>query len=115
MRSLRVLADVLAIVVFVAIGRNTHDHGVSVAGLVSTMWPFVVGLFVAWSATLVRHRLGASLRDGVVIAVITVTVGMALRVVAGQGTAFAFIVVALLFLGAFMGGWRLAILKIHRR
>jgi hypothetical protein len=30
-----------------------------------------------------------------------------LRVVSGQGTAFAFIVVALAFLGLFLLGWRL--------
>jgi hypothetical protein len=32
---------------------------------------------------------------------------MALRVLAGQGTAFAFILVALAFLGLFQLGWRL--------
>ena len=37
----------------------------------------------------------------------TVAVGMLLRVVSGQGTAAAFIVVALAFLGLFMLGWRL--------
>ena len=36
----------------------------------------------------------------------TVAIGMALRVVAGQGTAFAFILVALAFLGLFQLGWR---------
>ena len=37
-----------------------------------------------------------------------VAVGMVLRVIAGQGTAFAFILVALAFLGLFLLGWRLA-------
>ena len=37
----------------------------------------------------------------------TVTLGMILRVVSGQGTAAAFIVVALAFLGLFLLGWRL--------
>jgi hypothetical protein len=37
----------------------------------------------------------------------TVAVGMTLRVLAGQGTAFAFILVALAFLGLFQLGWRL--------
>jgi hypothetical protein len=37
----------------------------------------------------------------------TVAVGMVLRVLAGQGTAFAFIIVALAFLGLFLLGWRL--------
>ena len=33
--------------------------------------------------------------------------GMILRVIAGQGTALPFIVVALVFLGLFVVGWRL--------
>jgi hypothetical protein len=37
----------------------------------------------------------------------TVAVGMALRVAFGQGTAVAFIIVALGFLGLFLLGWRL--------
>jgi len=37
-----------------------------------------------------------------------VLIGQALRVLAGQGTAPAFIVVSLLFLGLFLLGWRLA-------
>jgi hypothetical protein len=36
-----------------------------------------------------------------------VALGMILRVVSGQGTAVAFIVVALAFLGLFLLGWRL--------
>ena len=36
-----------------------------------------------------------------------VALGMVLRVVSGQGTAFAFILVALAFLGLFLLGWRL--------
>ena len=39
----------------------------------------------------------------------TVAVGMILRVVAGQGTAAAFIAVALAFVGLFLLGWRLAV------
>jgi hypothetical protein len=37
----------------------------------------------------------------------TVALGMLLRVVSGQGTAPAFIGVALVFLGLFLLGWRL--------
>jgi hypothetical protein len=36
-----------------------------------------------------------------------VALGMLLRVVGGQGTAVAFIIVALAFLGLFLLGWRL--------
>jgi hypothetical protein len=45
---------------------------------------------------------------GVIVWVCTVAVGMVLRVVSGQGTAVAFVVVALVFLGLFLLGWRAA-------
>jgi hypothetical protein len=101
-----VAIDLLAILVFVAIGRSVHDHGINVAGLASTAWPFAVGVSIGWLVIVVVGRVGTSLSDGVIVAVITVAVGMFLRTVAGQGVAFAFILVALGFLGAFMLGAR---------
>lgn len=112
MRPLRMILDLLSAVVFVAIGRSDHHHGVSVAGLASTLWPFFVGLLVGWLVLLLSRRSGASLADGEVVAVASVIVGMTLRVVSGQGTAFAFIVVATAFLSAFMLGWRLVMRRI---
>lgn len=107
MRISRVVADLLCVLVFVAIGRRAHDHGLSLQGIASTTWPFAVGLIGGWYVLLRRRRTGGSLVDGEVVAFITVAVGMVLRVIAGQGTAFAFIIVALVFLSAFMLGWRL--------
>jgi hypothetical protein len=43
---------------------------------------------------------------------VTVALGQALRVLAGQGTALAFIIVSLLFLGLFLLGWRIAAQRI---
>ena len=40
--------------------------------------------------------------------------GMALRVAAGQGTALAFVLVALAFLGLFLLGWRV-VARVLRR
>jgi len=45
----------------------------------------------------------------------TVAVGQVLRMVAGQGTALAFIIVSLLFLGLFLLGWRLIAQLAGRR
>jgi hypothetical protein len=45
---------------------------------------------------------------GVGVWIGTVAGGQLLRVLSGQGTAAAFIVVSLLFLGLFLLGWRLA-------
>ncbi len=115
MRTRRVAVDLLAVVVFVGIGRHTHDHGVSAAGLVSTTWPFACGLGAGWLLLAVGDRDGRSLLDGAVVAAATVAVGMVLRVVAGQGTAVAFVVVAAVFLGALMIGWRVAASWLRRR
>ena len=101
--------------VFVGIGRSVHAHGVSIGGLASTAWPFLSGLLVAWVALALAHRDAATLSSGAVICVVTVAVGMVLRVVSGQGTAFAFVLVALGFLGATMDGWRLMALLVRAR
>jgi hypothetical protein len=114
-RRLWVLPDVIVVLVFVAIGRSVHDHGVKVAGMVSTSWPFLAGLALAWVAAARWHRAGTGVVDGAVICFITVTIGMVLRVLAGQGTAVAFILVALCFLGACMLGWRILLSRLKRQ
>lgn len=107
--------DLLFIALFVGIGRSTHEHGVTVTGMASTMWPFVAALVVGWLFTWRRRRSGQSTFDGLVIVLITVSLGMVLRVVSGQGTALAFIFVALSFLTLFLVGWRLVARSVVRR
>jgi hypothetical protein len=114
-RRLWVLPDVIVVLVFVAIGRSVHDHGVKVVGMLSTSWPFLVGLALGWLAAARWRREGTSLVDGAVLCFITVTIGMVLRVLAGQGTAVAFILVALCFLGAGMLGWRVLLSRFRRQ
>jgi xanthosine utilization system XapX-like protein len=102
-----VILDLVVVLVFVALGRSVHAHGVSIGGMASTAWPFVCGLAVGWVAVLLRHRSPGTLGTGAIVSLVTVAVGMALRVVAGQGTVVAFVAVALCFLSAAMCGWRL--------
>ncbi|WP_369688382.1 DUF3054 family protein [Actinomadura macra] len=52
---------------------------------------------------------------GVGVWLVTVAVGMVLRVVSGQGTAFAFVVVALAFLALVLLGWRLVAGRVSPR
>lgn len=111
-RAARVV-DLGALVLFVAIGRASHHQGDAAAGFLSTVWPFATGLAAGWLATM-RRAQGSTL-TGASIAVVTVAVGMVLRVVAGQGTAAPFIGVALGFLGACMVGGRLLLLLVARR
>ena len=98
--------DVCCVLAFVVIGRHTHHDGDTVAGLWHTAWPFLAGLAIglgvarAWRkpVAVVPAGLGAWLGASVA--------GMAIRVLAGQGTALAFIGVTLAFLALFMLGWR---------
>ncbi len=100
------LLDVAAVLVFVAIGRTSHDHGVSAAGLASTAWPFLAGLAVGWGVARAWGRPFEIAPTAVIVWITCVAVGMVLRVVAGQGTAVAFILVALAFLALELLGWR---------
>jgi FtsH-binding integral membrane protein len=100
------LLDVVCILVFVSIGRTSHDHGVTAAGVASTSWPFLVGAAVGWLAVRAWRRPQAVRPTGVGVLVACVVLGMVLRVVSGQGTAAAFIVVAFAFLGLALLGWR---------
>ena len=102
-----IVIDIFVVLLFVGIGRFNHHHGDSISGVVSTTWPFAVGLAIGWLIVLVRHQNGVSLGAGIQVWLATVALGMILRVIAGQGTAIAFIVVALAFLGALMLGLRL--------
>ena len=103
------ILDICAVLAFVAIGRHTHHDGDALAGLWQTAWPFLAGLALglvavrSWRAplALVPSGLGAWLGAA--------GAGMVIRVLAGQGTAAAFIGVALAFLGLFLLGWRVVV------
>jgi hypothetical protein len=115
MRRSWVVMDLAAVLVFVGIGRSVHAHGLSFAGLFSTAWPFVSGLGTGWLVVAHLRRDAAGGPAGLVVLISTVAVGMVLRVVSGQGTAPAFVGVALGFLGATMLGWRLGLAVLVRR
>jgi len=96
------------VLVFVAIGRASHHDGDSAGGLASTAWPFLAGLGTGLLVTRAWRRPEAIVPSGLGAWLGAAAVGMVLRVVAGQGTALAFIVVALAFLALFLLGWRAA-------
>lgn len=108
--------DLVLVLVFVAIGRATHDEGVTAAGMVSTGWPFVVALLVGWLAA-VAWRSPQGLRTGAIVWIITVVGGLGLRVGLTEETAeVPFIIVATITLALLLLGWRLlAHLLLSRR
>ena len=108
-------ADVTWILVFVAIGRNSHTEGVTVAGIAETAWPFLVGLALGWAVIRAWRRPAALVPTGLVVWLACVGTAMALRMVSGQGAAIAFVVVALVFVGLGLLGWRTGAVAIERR
>jgi hypothetical protein len=116
MRSARVavVLDIACVLIFVIIGRASHTKGESLAGIASTAWPFLAGLGVGWLASRAWRRPLAIFPVGLVVWLSTVAIGMIARVISGQGTAAAFIAVALVFLGLFLLGWRL-LARLARR
>jgi peptidoglycan/LPS O-acetylase OafA/YrhL len=108
-----VIADLVAVLVFVLLGRRSHDEGPALAGTVATAWPFVAGAAVGELAAV---RLPVrSLAAGAVVAAGAVAVGMPLRRLAGGGTPLSFVLVATTFLVLFLLGWRAVAAALDRR
>jgi FtsH-binding integral membrane protein len=107
-RSVRLAAvlDCCSVLAFVIIGRASHAKGESLGGIASTAWPFLAGLAVGWVLTRAWRRPGGLVPAGLGAWLGTVALGMVFRVVSGQGTAVAFVAVALAFLGLVLLGWR---------
>lgn len=106
--------DAALLLLFVLIGRASH--GEDLLGVLTTWWPFLAGLVVAW-LVLRAWRHPVRIRwTGLAIWVITVVVGLLLRVVSQQGVQFSFVVVTFLVVGAFLVGWRaIGALVVNRR
>lgn len=104
--------DACTVLVFVVIGRASHHEADELAGVIRTAWPFLAGLAVGEVGTRSWKRPIALVPTGIGVWLSTVALGMILRVVAGQGTAIAFIFVALAFLGLFILGWRVIATRV---
>lgn len=107
--------DVFVVVLFVAIGRRNHDESSAFVDVIETGAPFLIGLAVAWLAMRAWRR-PTMLLTGIAVWPITVLVGMiARRTLFDRGTATSFVVVATVFLGVFLVGWRAAAGALDRR
>lgn len=107
--------DVVLILVFAASGRRTHEHGVSVLGVLETAWPFLTAYALA--ALVLRTWRSPSVLwpTAVVLWLATVAGGLLLRAVSGEGVALSFQIVTLLVLGAFLALPRAVLHTVRRR
>lgn len=107
--------DIVAVVVFVAAGRRSHDEGGNVvAGTLAVAAPFLIALGLGWLAAR-AWRQPFALSTGAVVWVVTIVVGMLLRrTVFDRGTAMSFVVVATVVTGVLLVGWRAVAGRISR-
>jgi len=107
--------DIVAVLVFVGIGRRSHDEsGNAVIGALSVAAPFLIALAASWLIGRVWQR-PMSARSGVIVWIVTVAVGLLLRrFVFDRGTAIAFIIVTTIPLAVLLMGWRAVARALHR-
>ena len=113
--TLAVLADVVGVLVFCAIGRRSHAEGLTAAGVAETAWPFLTGSAVGWLLSRGWRRPTALVPTGVVVWLCTVAVGMLLRKATSAGVAVSFVVVASAVTAVLLLGWRAAATIIQLR
>ena len=102
------LLDLLAVVIFALVGRRSHAHGITFAGVLETAAPFLCGTAAGYLvASVTLDAAPRTWQFGAIVVVATVVVGMLFRRLAATGTAPSFIVVATVFLAVTMLGWRL--------
>ncbi|MGH8964358.1 MAG: DUF3054 domain-containing protein [Actinomycetes bacterium] len=102
---LAIVADVVAVVVFAAVGRITHAEPDNLLGLLGTAFPFLVGLGAMWVTPFVRAH-PVRMRGALVVWLGTVVVGLALRWGFTDRLPLSFAVVTAISLGVLLLGWR---------
>jgi len=109
------VADLLLILVFAAVGRDAHQRGDVVSGVLLTAWPFLAGAAAGWLAARAWRDPLSVRRSGLAVWLGSLVGGMLLRAATGQTVVLPFVIVALLSLGVLLVGYRLVIAGIRRR
>jgi hypothetical protein len=109
------LVDVVWILLFALLGRESHEGDTAALAVFGVAWPFLAG-YAATALVVGLRRRPRSVGRGAVVWLGSVAGGMAIRtVLEGRLPETAFIVVALLFLGAGLVGWRVVAALVCRR
>jgi hypothetical protein len=116
-----VVADVVAVLVFVLVGRTAHREGGAVSGFVVAAWPFLAGTALGWLAVAALRRAGRRLPGRSTATGLVVLVGAAVggwtlrRLLTRADTPVSFLLVATVFLALFLLGRRVAANLLRRR
>jgi uncharacterized membrane protein len=107
-------ADAVLILVFAAVGRDAHQRGEIITGVLATAWPFLTGAAVSWLSLRLWRAPLAVWPAGVGVWLGTVSLGMLLRALTGQTVVLPFVIVALLSLAILLLGYRLLTAAVRR-
>ena len=108
-RVVAFVVDACFVLLFATVGRASHREGLTVGGVLEVAWPFLVALVVGWLAAVRLRGWPVAVPGSEVVWLVTVVLGLGLRVLTGGGFAWSFGVVTLLVLGLFLVGWRCAV------
>jgi hypothetical protein len=107
------LLDVLAVLIFVGVGRAVHDEPVTTPGIWTTSWPFLIGVAGGYLGLVLTRWPAASLRGGAMVAGKTIVLGLVIRYgIQHEGTPLSFVIITVLVLAGLMFGWRLAAARL---
>nr|WP_209044257.1 DUF3054 domain-containing protein [Brevibacterium marinum] len=106
------IVDLILVVLFTIIGHYTHSHNLDPQGLLTTAWPFLAGLVLAWLLSAVWDRPIAPLATGAGVWAITILLGLVIRGATGAGgdpgvVPVSFMIVATSFNLITLLGWRI--------
>lgn len=101
-------------VAFAVAGRASHAEQLDPLGVLGTAAPFLAAWLVGAVLTRAWRHPERLWPTGVVIWLVTVAAGLAIRVAAGDTAALPFVIVATLTLAALLLGWRLVALVVQR-
>lgn len=112
-----IVIDAALVVVFCVLGGLSHSLGEpdAVPRIVFSIWPFLAALIVVHAVALATNVDASRVVPGTLVWLVTFGGGMALRALTGQGTAWAFAIVAAVTLAVFLIGWRLINVVVQRR
>jgi hypothetical protein len=111
--ALALALDIFSVLLFVAVGRRNHNESAGISGVVEVALPFLIALVCSWVVSRAWQKPNAT-KNGVVIWLITVVLGLVLRnLIFDRGTAAPFVVVAAVVLGVLLAGRRLIMRAIR--
>jgi len=115
--AVTIVIDAALVVVFCVLGGLSHSLGEpdAVPRIVFSIWPFLAALIVVHAVALATNVDASRVVPGTLVWLVTFGGGMALRALTGQGTAWAFVIVAAVTLAVFLIGWRLINAVVQRR